>query len=91
MNRTPPPTVRRRLRQEIGFGCPFPGCGSPYLMYHHFDPPWREEQRMYPEGIIPLCAQHHALADQGTWTISQLREYKQNASHRHTSVQGRSE
>jgi hypothetical protein len=90
VNRNPPVDLRRTLRQEVRFGCPIPNCGSPYLVYHHFDPPWHEQQHMIPEGIIPLCAQHHAWADQGTWTTSQLREFKQSASHRRASVRGRS-
>src|SRR4029079_17259737 len=88
VNRNPPVGVRRVLRQAVGFGCPIPNCGSPYLVYHHFDPPWHEQQHMNPEGIIPLCAQHHAWANQKTWTTSQLREFKQSASHRRTSVRG---
>jgi len=30
--RTPPVEVRRRLRRKVGFGCPIPGSGSPYLV-----------------------------------------------------------
>ena len=39
MNRTPPKKVIQTLRQEVGFGCPIPNCGNPYLEWHHFDPP----------------------------------------------------
>jgi len=76
MTRTPPICVRRCLRGEVGFGCPVEGCGSPYLTYHHFDPPWHARQDHNPEGIIALCLAHHCQADQGTFTSDQLRQMK---------------
>jgi len=76
MDRTPPAEVRRQLRAEVGFGCPVPGCGNPYLAYHHFDPPWSVEQHHNPEGMIALCGEHHPKADAGAFTIAQLREFK---------------
>jgi hypothetical protein len=51
-------------------------CGSPYLSWHHFDPPWAIEHHENPEGIIPLCLQHHKEADHGAFTKAQLRELK---------------
>lgn len=79
MNRTPPIEVRRQLRKEVGFGCPIPGCGSPYLTWHHFDPPWSEEKHHNPSGMIALCPEHHAKADAGAFTKNQLRYLKQHA------------
>lgn len=76
MNRTPPFEVTRALRKEVGFGCPVPGCGNPYLYWAHFDPPWREKQHHNPEGMIALCAEHHAKADAGAYTKEQLRDFK---------------
>lgn len=78
MNRKPKVAVLRQLRKEVGFGCPVPGCGSPYLEWHHFDPPWRVENHHNPEGMIALCVQHHAEADGGAFTIEQLRQFKQS-------------
>lgn len=52
MNRTPPEPVREILRKEVNFGCPIEGCGSPYLEYHHFDPPWHEREHHDPQGMI---------------------------------------
>ena len=57
MNRTPPKKVIQTLRQEVGFGCPVPNCGNPYLEWHHFDPPWSIENHHRPEGMIALCTQ----------------------------------
>lgn len=78
MNRKPPIAVIRQLRQEVGFGCPVDGCGSPYLEWHHFDPAWRVENHHNPEGMIALCTQHHPMADGGAYTVEQLRGFKSN-------------
>lgn len=91
MNRTTPTEVRRRLRKEVGFGCPIPGCGNPYLYWHHFDPPWHEQQHHNPDGMIALCAEHHAKADAGAYTKEQLRDFKRQAAERSQEVRGRFE
>src|SRR5688500_4829581 len=75
MDRTPPIEVRRTLRREVGFGCPVPACGNPYLEYHHFAPAWRERNHHDPVGMIALCAEHHAKADAGAFTEEQLRTF----------------
>lgn len=74
LTRQPPVSVRRKLRQEVGFGCPVPGCSNPYLEYHHFDPPWEIEQHHDPDRMIALCATHHAKAK--AWTINDVRRMK---------------
>jgi len=87
MDRTPPAEVRRVLRQEVGFCCPIDGCGSPYLSWHHFDPPWREREHHDPAGMIALCLQHHKEADAGTFTEAQLKQLKKTSASR--EVKGR--
>jgi hypothetical protein len=82
MDRTPPISVRRALRQQVGFGCPVPDCDNPYLTYHHFDPPWHVQAHHSPEGMIALCATHHAQADAGAFTDGQLRAMKHDAVSR---------
>jgi hypothetical protein len=89
LSRTPPEEIRRALRQEVGFGCPVPGCASPYLEYHHFDPTWAEEHHHRPEGMIPLCAEHHAKAS--AWTSAQLRQMKTVAAENRSQLTGRFE
>jgi hypothetical protein len=76
MVRTPPVEVRKALRAEVGFRCPVPGCGSPYLTWHHFDPPWREREHHDIVGMIALCLEHHAQADAGAFTREQLHAIK---------------
>jgi hypothetical protein len=80
LTRTPPAAIRRQLRQEVGFACPAPDggslCGSPYLTWHHFDPPWREGHSHDVEGMVALCLAHHTRADAGAFTVEQLRAMK---------------
>ena len=89
MNRTPPEDVRYKLRKEVGFGCPI--CGNPYLYWCHFDPPWRIKQHHNSDGMIALCAEHHAKADAGAYTKEQLRALKQSAVNQSQLVKGRFE
>jgi hypothetical protein len=68
-----------QLRREVGFGCPV--CRSPFLTWHHFDPPWHEEEHWRPEGIIAMCPLCHADADEkgrrpGAYSIEELRVMK---------------
>lgn len=77
VNRTPPKNVRELLRQEVNFGCPVQNCGTPYLMYHHFDPPWHVWEHHEPKGMIALCPTHHFNADGGSWKPDQLRRMKE--------------
>jgi hypothetical protein len=76
MNREPPAAVRAALAEEVGFGCPVDGCGSPYLTWHHFDPPWGVREHHEPEGMIALCRDHHPEADAQAFTEDELRELK---------------
>lgn len=89
MNREPPAEVRRILRREVGFGCPYPGCGNPYLYWHHFDPTWSEREHHDPAGMIALCGEHHPKADAGTFTKEQLRRFKRDGANRSEEVKAR--
>ena len=81
MTRNIPKQVRETLRKEVNFGCPIEGCGSPYLSYHHFDPPWHVENHHKPEGMVALCLEHHKQADYGTFTGEQLKALKTTPFH----------
>jgi hypothetical protein len=92
LSRDPPTAVKYQLRQEVGWGCPMRDvgtnyCGSPYLTYHHFDPPWVKEHHHDPARMIALCWTHHARAD--ALTVEQCRELKQTALSRAGEVAGR--
>ncbi|MDA8333874.1 MAG: HNH endonuclease signature motif containing protein [Peptococcaceae bacterium] len=81
--------VRRLLRKEVRFGCPIPGCGNPYLAWHHFDPTWSELEHHNPSGMIALCAEHHAKADAGAFTKEQLRGFKESGAQQIGAIRGR--
>jgi hypothetical protein len=78
MERRPKASVRKTLREEVRFGCPVDKCGSPYLTWHHFDPPWRIEEHQNVSGMVALCAEHHKKADAGAFTKDQIRGFKTN-------------
>jgi hypothetical protein len=82
LSRTPPSRVLRQLRKEVRFGCPVDDCGSPYLTWHHFDPPWSEERHHRPGGMIALCREHADKADHGAFTIKQLQHLKTSADEK---------
>jgi hypothetical protein len=66
----------------VGFGCPVESCDSPYLSWHHFDPPWAVGQHQNPDGMIALCVLHHGQADEGAFTVEQLRALKDPSRNR---------
>jgi hypothetical protein len=87
--RTPPVAVLAQLRREVFNGCPVPECGSPYLTWHHFDPTFAAAPHHNPEGMIALCAEHHAKAGAGAYTIDQLRTFKASPFMKGKAVSGR--
>lgn len=89
VSRNPPARVKKILRKEVGFGCPVPDCGSPYLEWHHFDPPWSERNHHEPKGMIALCRKHHIEADFGAFTKEQLRNFKRCGRENWGLVEGR--
>lgn len=89
MNRTPPLEVRKKLRNEVGFGCPIPDCNNPYLEWHHFAPPWNILQHHNPEGMIALCPEHHKKADAGAYTKDQLQKFKNDAVNHNKEIRGK--
>ena len=92
-SRKPPVGTIRTLRHEVGFRCPVViddrVCGSPYLTWHHFDPPWRVEHHHRADGMIALCQEHHQKADAGAFTLAQLRDMKESGLTRSEAVSGR--
>jgi hypothetical protein len=91
MHRTPPKAVLNELAEEVGFGCPVEGCGSPYLTWHHFDPPWSEHQHHNPPGMIALCGEHHDAADAKAYDVEELRMMKASGRDQTLALQARFE
>ena len=83
-----PDRVKKQLRAEVGFGCPIDGCGSPYLTYHHFDPPRRIMEHNEPAGMVALCRKHHDDAEGGAFTTEQLRAMKTEGAARNELIKG---
>ena len=81
--------MKKALRNEVGFGCPVTGCGSPYLEWHHFDPPWHIEKHHRTTGMIALCREHHIQADRGAFTVEQLNTFKRFGKKNWSEVKGR--
>lgn len=80
---------KKILREEVGFGCPVPKCGQPYLEWHHFDPPWSVKNHHDPKGMIALCREHHIQADNGAFTLNQLHEFKKAGMSNWKQVSGK--
>jgi hypothetical protein len=83
-----PDKIKKFLRAEVGFGCPIEGCGSPYLTYHHFDPPQRDRVHNEPTGMVALCRQHHDAAEGGAYTVDQIRALKSEGAERNKKIEG---
>lgn len=80
-----PTAVKDQLRREVGFGCPIRNCRSPFLTFHHFDPPRRIRQHNNPDGMIALCWHHHQEAEGGNLSKGELRALKRS-SYAHEDV-----
>ena len=66
-----------------------PDCGNPYLSWHHFNPPWRDERHHRPADMIALCLDHSAKADGGAYQPELLREWKKTGQAQAVSIEGR--
>ena len=69
------------LRREVGYGCPV--CRSPFLTWHHFDPPEHVEKHWRVAGIVAMCPLCHADADEkgtsaGAYSKEELRTMKKS-------------
>jgi SseB protein N-terminal domain len=53
--------VKRAIRRHCGFGCVL--CGRAIVVYHHFDPPFRDALEHRAEGITLLCPTCHTKVE----------------------------
>lgn len=63
LNRNIPYDVKRKIRQNCGFGCVI--CGLNIYEYEHIDPPFSEAKEHNPEKIALLCPQCHSKVTRG--------------------------
>ncbi len=66
-----PDHVKEELRAEVGYGCPV--CRSPFLTWHHFDPPYNVRPHNDPKGVDRPCGEHHGEADNDNWPPERLQ------------------
>src|SRR5581483_3503221 len=59
INRQIPEAVKRKLRQQAGFGCCI--CGYPFYEYHHIIE-FAERPHHNPDDMMVLCPNHHHQA-----------------------------
>lgn len=63
LRRDIPAEIKRQVRQRCGFGCVV--CGSPFIHYHHFNPPFADAVEHRSECITLLCGADHDRASRG--------------------------
>jgi len=88
LTRRAPKGVREELVKEVGFRCPIEGCGVPYLTFHHFGPPWKVKAHHNPAGMVALCSNHAAKADNGYYPDDHFRRLKAEGAGRAATVSG---
>ncbi len=71
LQRDIPESVARQVRQRCGFGCII--CGNPFIVYHHFDPPFNQAREHRADGISILCANHASEADHGRRSVQNIK------------------
>lgn len=78
-----PASVRRKLREEAGFGCAF--CGNPLIENAHIIP-YNKTKEFQIEDMVALCPNCHTEADLGKIPEWVLREKKSNPFNRDKSI-----
>ncbi len=73
LRRNIPAEVKRQVRQRCAFGCTI--CGNPLVIYHHFDPPFRDATEHKASGITILCRSHAGEADNGLRSPDSIKEF----------------
>ena len=66
LGRDIPEDIRRRVRQECGFGCVI--CGLAIAQYEHIDPSFADATVHDPENIALLCGSCHDRVTRGVWS-----------------------
>jgi len=71
-----PSDVRRKVRQECGFGCVL--CGCAIYEYEHVDPPFNEAREHEPDKIALLCGTHHSAVTRGILSKDTVKQARKN-------------
>jgi hypothetical protein len=59
-HRTPPPALRRAVRERDHYRCQYPGCNSRKVQIHHIRH-WSNGGRTQLRNLILLCPTHHVI------------------------------
>lgn len=65
--------VRRKVRQQSGFGCVV--CGNAVVHYEHFDPEFKDAREHAADGMTLLCGRHHDEKTRGFLPREELQRY----------------
>ena len=68
-HRTPPPALRRAVRERDGSRCRFPGCESRRTDIHHIRH-WSKGGQTKLGNLILLCRAHHVVVHDGGYLIT---------------------
>jgi 5-methylcytosine-specific restriction endonuclease McrA len=68
-HRTPPPALRRAVRERDGYRCQFPGCESRKTDIHHIQH-WSKGGRTRLGNLIGLCRAHHVIVHDAGYVIT---------------------
>jgi hypothetical protein len=68
-HRTPPPALRRAVRERDGYRCQFPGCESRKTDIHHIRH-WAKGGRTSLGNLILLCRAHHVIVHDSGYVIA---------------------
>ncbi len=68
-HRTPPPALRRAVRERDRYRCQFPGCESRKTDIHHIVH-WAKHGETKLVNLILLCRAHHLIVHEGGYIIT---------------------
>jgi len=68
-HRTPPPALRRAVRERDHSRCQFPGCNSRRTDVHHIRP-WAQGGPTRLDNLILLCQAHHVIVHERGYRIT---------------------
>jgi 5-methylcytosine-specific restriction endonuclease McrA len=72
--RTPPPALRRAVRERDRHRCRFPGCESRRTDLHHIRH-WANGGETSQDNLLSLCRRHHTIVHDKGYTITTKGEF----------------
>jgi hypothetical protein len=66
LSRAIPEAIRRKIRQDSGFGCVI--CGLAIASYEHIDPEFHEATEHDPDKMTFLCEGCRSRVTRGVWS-----------------------